>query len=77
MTALSKGEPMQREFSLEYWTDDGWFAGRLREAPGVFSQGETLEALEENIRDSFRMMQEDAEQSPAPGAQVKELAIDV
>jgi len=27
--------------------------------PGVFSQGETLEELEENIRDAYRMVMED------------------
>jgi hypothetical protein len=28
---------------LEYWIDDNWHIGRLKEVPGVFSQGETLE----------------------------------
>jgi predicted RNase H-like HicB family nuclease len=36
--------------------DDGWYVGRLREVPGVFSQGETLEELEENIREAYRLM---------------------
>jgi predicted RNase H-like HicB family nuclease len=27
--------------------------------PGVFSQGETLEELEENVKDAFRLMIED------------------
>ena len=27
--------------------------GKLREVPGVFSQGEALEELEENIRDAY------------------------
>ena len=44
---------MQRQFTLEYWRDEGWHVGRLREVPGVFSQGETLEALEANIRDAY------------------------
>ncbi len=43
-------------FTLEYWLDDDWYVGRLREVPGVFSQGETLEELEENIRDAYRLM---------------------
>jgi predicted RNase H-like HicB family nuclease len=30
---------MRRQFTLEYWIDDGWYVGRLREVPGVFSQG--------------------------------------
>jgi predicted RNase H-like HicB family nuclease len=28
--------------------------GRLKEVPGVFDQGETLEGLQENIRDVYR-----------------------
>lgn len=47
---------MKRFFTLEYWEDDGWFVGRLKEVPGVFSQGESLEALKENIIDAYRMM---------------------
>ena len=37
---------MIRHFTLEYWEDDGGYVGRRREVPGVFSQGDTLEALE-------------------------------
>jgi predicted RNase H-like HicB family nuclease len=47
---------MTAKFTLEYWIDDGWYVGRLREVPGVFSQGETLHKLEENIRDAYRLM---------------------
>jgi predicted RNase H-like HicB family nuclease len=47
---------MARRFTLEYWLDDGWYIGRLTEIPGVFSQGETLEELEENIRDAHQLM---------------------
>lgn len=48
-----------KKFTLEYWMDDEWYVGRLKEVPGVFSQGETLEELEENIRDAYRLMMED------------------
>jgi predicted RNase H-like HicB family nuclease len=56
---------MRRLYSLEYWIDDGWYVGRLKEVPGVFSQGETLEELEENIKDAFMAMTAD-EQETAP-----------
>jgi predicted RNase H-like HicB family nuclease len=49
---------MKRFFTLDYWEDDGWFVGKLREIPGVFSQGETIEELQENIADAYRMMLE-------------------
>jgi len=47
-----------KKFTLEYWRDDDWFVGRLVEIPGVFSQGETLEELKENIKDAYKMMVE-------------------
>lgn len=47
---------MATRLTLEYWMDDGWYVGRLREIPGVFSQGETLGELEEHIRDAYRLM---------------------
>ncbi|MCK4940616.1 type II toxin-antitoxin system HicB family antitoxin [candidate division WOR-3 bacterium] len=49
---------MERTFTLEYWQDDGWYTGRLKEVPGVFSQGETMAELEDNIRDAYKMMME-------------------
>jgi predicted RNase H-like HicB family nuclease len=39
--------------------DEGWYVGRLKEVPGVFSQGESLTELEENIRDAYHLMVED------------------
>lgn len=66
---------MQQAFQLEYWIDDGWYVGRLKGVPGVFSQGETLRELEENVRDAYRMMVEAEEAAPAD-AQIKQLAID-
>ncbi len=45
--------------TLEYWKDDGWLVGRLREVPGVFSQGETLEELEGNIKEVYKLILED------------------
>lgn len=51
---------MPRQFTLEYWIDEGWYVGRLKEVPGVFSQGESLQQLEENIRDAYHLMAEEA-----------------
>ena len=44
------------KFTLEYWEDDGWLVGRLVEVPGVFSQGQTLDELKENIKDAYKLM---------------------
>ena len=53
---------MEHHFTLEYWIDDNWYVGKLKEIPGIFSQGETIEELEENIKDVYSMMLE--EQDP-------------
>lgn len=47
---------MKKIFTLEYWIDDGWYVGRLKEVPGVFSQAKTLKELKNNIRDAYQMM---------------------
>ncbi|HVS13467.1 MAG TPA: type II toxin-antitoxin system HicB family antitoxin [Thermoanaerobaculia bacterium] len=52
---------MQRAFTLEYWTDEGWYVGRLQEVPGVMSPADTLEELQENIRDAYHLLLEDDE----------------
>ena len=49
---------MERHFALEYWVDDGWYVGKLKEVSGIFSQGKTLVELEENIRDAYALMVE-------------------
>ena len=38
---------MERKLTLEYWIEDSSYEGRLKEVPGVFIQGETLEELED------------------------------
>jgi predicted RNase H-like HicB family nuclease len=66
---------MAQSFTLEYWVDDGWYVGRLRGVPGVLSQGESLAALEENIRDAYRMMVEDEGPPPSQDAHTKEIEV--
>ena len=66
---------MARRFTLEYWIDEGWYVGRLKEVPGVFSQGESLEELQENIREAYLLMMEDEEIPPCQGLQRKEIEV--
>ncbi|MDO8136942.1 MAG: type II toxin-antitoxin system HicB family antitoxin [Candidatus Brocadiales bacterium] len=67
---------MLKYFTLEYWIDEGWYVGRLKEVPGVFSQGKSLKELEENIRDAYQMMLEE-ELPPRADVKVKEVGIEV
>lgn len=68
---------MRREFTLEYWLDDGWYVGRLRETSGVFSQGRTLEELEENIRDAFELTRTDELESRPRDVRTRPIELDV
>lgn len=47
---------MLRHFTLEYWQDGPWYVGRLKEVPGVFSQGASIEELEANVREACALM---------------------
>jgi predicted RNase H-like HicB family nuclease len=69
-------DTMSQTFVLEYWQDNGWYVGRLKGLPGVFSQGKTLEELEENIQDAYRLMIEEEEVAPA-GSQTKAVVVEV
>ena len=50
---------MISNFTLDFWQDEGWYVGKLREVPGVFSQGGSLEELKVNIQDAYDLMMED------------------
>jgi len=66
---------MPKTLTLEYWIDDGWFIGRLKEIPSIFSQGETIEELEENIRDAYEMMLETEPTINRAGVRLKEIEV--
>jgi predicted RNase H-like HicB family nuclease len=68
---------MKHEFTLEFWEDDGWFVGKLKEVPGVFSQGETLEELEENIADAYQLLSEGENTGNHPPANTKGILLEV
>ncbi len=68
---------MQKDFTLEFWIDDGWYVGRLKEVPGIFSQGETLEELEENIIDAYQIMIEEVVPIRGLKTQTKEIGVNV
>jgi predicted RNase H-like HicB family nuclease len=52
---------MQHTFTLEYWEEDGWTVGQLRELPSVFSQVKNLTELEANLREVYSLLFEGAD----------------
>jgi predicted RNase H-like HicB family nuclease len=57
---------MTKQFTLEYWKAEDWYVGRLKEVPGVFSQGESLEELERNIQEAYELMMEEQDDIHLP-----------
>lgn len=54
-------ELIKKHFTLDFWPESGWFEGRLREIPEILSQGQTLEELEEHVREDCAEMLLDEE----------------
>ncbi len=68
---------MKHSFTLEYWQDDGWYVGKLKEVPGVFSQGETIKELEENIEDAYKLVMGEETLISHPPAQEKNVMVEL
>ena len=51
--------------------------GKLKEVPGVFSQGETLEELEENIKDAYRETLDEGLASARPDSKTKDVMVEI
>ena len=64
-----------KQFTLEYWKDDGWYVGRLKEMPAVMSQGETLEELQAMIRDAYQLIVQDSIENTFVPKERQELSI--
>jgi hypothetical protein len=47
---------METKLKLIYWKGDKFWVGKLLEHPEIMTQGETLEELEENMKDAYMLM---------------------
>ncbi len=47
---------MKAKLNMIYWKGDKFWVGKLLEHPEIMTQGETLEELEDNMRDAYIMM---------------------
>jgi len=47
---------MKTKMTMVYWKSDKYWLGKLLEHPEIMTQGETLEELEENIKDAYLLM---------------------
>lgn len=63
---------MKPKMTMVYWKSDKFWLGKLLEHPEIMTQGETLEELEENIKDAYFLMAMD---DVPEEYEVKEIAI--
>ncbi len=47
---------MKTEMTMIYWKGQKYWLGKLLEHPEIMTQGETLEELEENIKDAYLLV---------------------
>ncbi len=47
---------MESRLTMLYWKSEQFWLGKLLEHPEIMTQGETLEELEENLRDAYLSM---------------------
>jgi predicted RNase H-like HicB family nuclease len=44
------------KLTMVYWQGERFWLGKLLEHPEIMTQGETLEELEENLKDAYRLL---------------------
>ena len=65
---------MQTRLKMVYWKGKKFWVGKLLEHPEIMTQGETLQELEENMKEAYILMtMEDVPE----GHKVKELTLTV
>lgn len=63
---------MDKRLTMVYWKGDKFWLGKLLEHPEIMTQGDTLEQLEENLRDAYVMM---VMEDVPDGYQTKEISV--
>jgi predicted RNase H-like HicB family nuclease len=46
-------QQVKQRLTMIYWKGDKFWLGKLLEHPEITTQGETIEELEENLRDAY------------------------
>ena len=47
---------MYTKIKMVYWKGEKFWLGKILEHPEIMSQGETIEELEENLKDAYKLM---------------------
>ncbi len=47
---------MNTKIKMVYWKGEKFWLGKILDHPEIMSQGETVEELEENLKDAYKLM---------------------
>jgi len=56
MMSETKEEMVNKIITMVYWKSEKFWLGKLLEHPEIMSQGKTIEELEENLKDAYKLM---------------------
>ena len=65
---------MKTKLKMIYWKGEKFWVGKLLDHPEIMTQGETLEELEENMKEAYTLMTMD---DVPPEHKIKELILSV
>lgn len=65
---------MKTKLKMVYWKAEKFWVGKLLDHPKIMTQGETLEELEENMKEAYMLMTMD---DVPPKHKIKELILSV
>jgi predicted RNase H-like HicB family nuclease len=60
-------EIIKKQLTLEFWPENGWFEGRLKEIPEILAQGQTMEELEDHLREDCAALLSDVDYARRKG----------
>ena len=63
---------MDSKITMIYWKGEKFWLGKILEHPEIMTQGESIEELEENLKDAFKLMLMDDVPS---GYKLKEISV--
>lgn len=66
---------METKLKMIYWKGEKFWIGKLLERPDIMTQGETLEELEENMKEAFTMMVFDDGRSVGENLTLKKISL--
>jgi predicted RNase H-like HicB family nuclease len=67
-----RGPVMKKRLTMVYWKGERYWLGKILEHPEIMTQGETVEELEENLKDAYTLLVMD---DVPEGYQIKQIAV--